>query len=108
VTGDDRFRDLFLEIMPMRDGEWPRLDRSFFDAERLTRRLQRPLLRAAGTRRRSRVPESLRASLAAGIQRATEQTVIRMAGSGARQPLFRGRVGIERAAGLGARALARI
>src|SRR5579871_5798023 len=36
AAGDDRFRDLFLEIMPMRDGEWPRLDRSFFDAERLT------------------------------------------------------------------------
>ena len=36
AAGDDRFRDLFLEIMPMRDGDWPRLDRSFFDAERLT------------------------------------------------------------------------
>src|ERR1700722_19124359 len=32
-VGDDRFRDLFLEIMSMRDGEWPHLDRSFFDAE---------------------------------------------------------------------------
>ena len=35
TAGDDRYRDLFLEIMPAHNGEWPRLDRSFFDAERL-------------------------------------------------------------------------
>ncbi len=32
ATGDDRFHDLFIEIMetvPVREGEWPRLDRSF-------------------------------------------------------------------------------
>src|SRR3984957_1038579 len=36
VNGDDRFRELFLEIMPAKPGEWPRIDRSFIDAERMT------------------------------------------------------------------------
>src|SRR5438034_5047273 len=36
VTGDDRFRDLFLEIMPVKTGDWSRMDRSFIDAERMT------------------------------------------------------------------------
>jgi carbamoyltransferase len=84
ASGDDRFRDLFLDIMPMRDGEWPRLDRSYFDAERLTHggfsaRLYERLGLADG----APVPESLRAPVAAGIQRATEHTIIRMAGQGA-------------------------
>jgi carbamoyltransferase len=82
-VGDGRLRDLFLEIMPMRDGDWPRLDRSFFDAERLTyggfsARFYERLGLADG----AAVPESLRAPLAAGVQRAVEQTVVRIAGSG--------------------------
>ncbi|HUE01122.1 MAG TPA: carbamoyltransferase C-terminal domain-containing protein [Bryobacteraceae bacterium] len=84
AAGDGRFRDLFLEIMPMRDGEWPRLDRFFFDAERLTgggfsARFYERLGVAAG----AAVPEPLRAPLAAGLQHAVEETVIRMAGVGA-------------------------
>ena len=35
VSGDDRYRELFLEIMPPHNDGWPRLDRSFFDADRL-------------------------------------------------------------------------
>ena len=82
ASGDDRFRDLFLEIMAVREGEWPRLDRSFFDAERLTQGgFSARFYERLGPRRRTPVPESLRAALAAGIQRATEQTVIRMAGA---------------------------
>jgi carbamoyltransferase len=92
--GDDRFRDLFLEMMPMRDGDWPRLDRSFFDAERLTyggfsARFYERLAIEEGT-----VPEALRAPLAAGIQRAIEQTVIRMAGEG-RNLCFAGGLGLN-------------
>jgi len=95
-VGDDRFRDLFLEIMPMRDGEWPRLDRSFFDAERLTRggfgaRFYERLGLAEG----AAVPDPLRAALAAGIQRAAEHAVVRMAGSGARHLCFAGGLGLN-------------
>src|SRR5260370_10128867 len=35
VTGDDRFRGLFLEIMPAKHGEWPRIDRSLLIAVRI-------------------------------------------------------------------------
>lgn len=83
AAGDDRFRDLFLEIMPMRNGEWPRLDRSFFDAERLTRGgFSARFYQRLGLEQGAPVPESLRAPLAAGIQRAIEDTAIRMAGTG--------------------------
>ena len=83
AAGDDRFRDLFLEIMPMRDGEWPRLDRSYFDAERLTHGgFSARFYERLGIAEGAAAPESLRAPLAAGIQRAIEQTVVRMAGSG--------------------------
>ena len=42
-----------------------------------------------------RFPKSLRAPLAAGIQRAVEQTVVRIAGSGARQLCFAGGLGLN-------------
>jgi carbamoyltransferase len=87
ATGDDRFHDLFIEIMetvPVREGEWPRLDRSFFDAGRLTQGgFSARFYQRLGLDDGAPVPESLRAALAAGVQRATEQTVIRMAGKGA-------------------------
>ena len=84
AAGDGRFRDLFLEIMPMRDGEWPRLDRSFFDAERLTGGgFSARFYERLGVADGAAVPEPLRAPLAAGLQRAVEETVIRMAGAGA-------------------------
>ena len=95
AAGDDRFRDLFLEIMPMRDGDWPRLDRSFFDAERLTGGgFSARFYERLGLEDGAAVPESLRASLAAGVQRATEQTVVRMAGSG-RNLCFAGGLGLN-------------
>jgi len=84
ASGDEQFRDLFLEIMPMRNGEWPRMDRSFFDAERLTHGgFSAKFYERLGLEDGASVPESLRAQLAAGIQRAVEQTVLQMAGSGA-------------------------
>ena len=84
AAGDDRFRDLFLKIMPMRDGEWPRLDRSFFDAERLTQGgFSARFYERLGLEDGAPVPKSLHAPLAAGIQRAVEDTAIRMAGAGA-------------------------
>jgi len=36
TSGDDRYRELFLEILSPRDGGWPRIDRTFFHGERLS------------------------------------------------------------------------
>jgi carbamoyltransferase len=83
AAGDDRFRDLFLEMMPMRGGEWPQLDRTFFDTERLTHGGFSPrFYKRLGLAEGAAVPDDLRAALAAGVQRAIEHTVVAMAGSG--------------------------
>lgn len=95
ASGDERYRDLFLEIMPMRDAEWPRLDRSFFDAERLTHGgFSARFYERLGLEDGAAVPEPLRAHLAAGIQHAVEETVIRMAGAG-RYLCFSGGLGLN-------------
>ncbi len=93
--GDDRFRELFLEIMPMRGGEWPRLDRSFFDAERLTQGgFSARFYERLGLEDGAPIPQELRAPVAAGIEQAVEQIVIRMAGEGG--PLcFAGGLGLN-------------
>jgi carbamoyltransferase len=82
VHGDDRFRELFLEILRPSDNG-PRLDRSFFSTERLKHggfgaRFYNRLELKEG----EPAPEALRPHIAAGIQRATEDAVIRMAGPG--------------------------
>jgi len=81
VHGDDRFRELFLEIMPFKPGEWPRIDRSFIDSERMTHGgFSAKFFERLGV---ADVPESMRAHIAAGLQRALECIVGEMAGSGA-------------------------
>jgi carbamoyltransferase len=83
VNGDDRFRDLFVDIMPVKPGEWPRIDRSFIDAERMTHGgFSEKFLARLGLSTANAVPEPLRAHVAAGLQRAIESTVLDMAGSG--------------------------
>ena len=83
VNGDDRFRDLFLEIMPVKPGEWPRIDRSFIDAERMTHGgFSEKFLARLGLSDAAGVPASMRANVAAGLQRAIESIVLEMAGSG--------------------------
>jgi len=95
ASGDDRYRDLFTEIMPMRDDDWPQLDRSFFDAERLTHGgFSGRFYERLGLEDGAPVPESLRASLAAGIQRAVEQTAVCMAGAG-KHLCFAGGLGLN-------------
>jgi carbamoyltransferase len=95
AAGDGRYRELFLEIMPPRDEGWPRLDRTFFDAERLSRggfnaRFFERLKLADG----AAIPESMRAHIAAGIQKAVEATVVAMAGKG-RNLCFAGGLGLN-------------
>jgi carbamoyltransferase len=83
AAGDDRFRSLFLEIMAAKAGEWPRIDRSFIDAERMTMGgFSEKFLARLGICASSGVPSALRAHVAAGLQRALESVVLEMAGSG--------------------------
>jgi len=82
VAGDTRYRDLFLEILCLSDSG-PRLDRSFFSTERLKHGgFSARFYERLGLKDGQAVPESLRAHLAAGIQKAVEAAVIRMAGKG--------------------------
>ena len=73
ACGDDRFRDLFLEILPPRDGGWPRLDRSFFDAERSSHGgFSAKFYERLGLADGAAIPEALRPHVAAGMQQAVE------------------------------------
>jgi carbamoyltransferase len=81
AAGEDRYRNVFLEILRGPDGEWPRLDRSYFDAERMTHGgFSGKFFERIGLSDRAPIPESQRAALAAGLQRAIETTVAAMAG----------------------------
>ncbi len=82
-AGDDRFVSLFEELMSSGRADWPRSDRSYFDEDRLghggfSERFYQRLGLADG----APVPEPLRAHVAAGLQRALERIVVRMAGEG--------------------------
>jgi carbamoyltransferase len=82
VGGDGRYRDLFLEILCLSDSG-PRLDRSFFSTERLNRGgFSARFYERLGLKDAAPVPEELRPHIAAGIQKAVEAAVIRMAGKG--------------------------
>ncbi len=82
VAGDDRFRDLFLEILGLTD-HGPRIDRGFLSTERLRHGGFGPRLYARlGLQDGDAVPEDLRAHVASGVQMAVEAAVIRMAGKG--------------------------
>src|SRR5580704_17774208 len=94
VHGDDRFKDLFFEILALSDHS-PRLDRSYFTSERFSRggfstRFYERLGLSAG----APVPDALRPHIAAGLQRAVEAAVVRMAGEG-RNLCFAGGLGLN-------------
>jgi carbamoyltransferase len=83
TAGDDRFRELFLEILSFRGPDWPRIDRSFFDGHRLTRGgFSAKFYQRIGLSDDAAIPASMQAPLAAGLQRAVEKVVLDMAGSG--------------------------
>src|SRR5262249_26670634 len=82
VCGDGRFEALFEEILCVSDSG-PCLDRSFFSTGRLRRGGFGPrFYERLGLRDGPAIPEARRARLAAGIQRAVERAVLRMAGQG--------------------------
>lgn len=82
VSGDDRFRSLFLEILCLGDSG-PRIDRSYYSGERLKHgRFSARFYERLGLKDGDPIPDELRAHVAAGAQRAVEDAAIRMAGSG--------------------------
>jgi len=83
MAGDDRYRELFLEILSPRDTGWPRLDRTFIHGERMSGGgFSGKFYSRLGLREGAAIPEELKAPLAAGLQRALEAVVIEMAGRG--------------------------
>ncbi|MBZ5626515.1 MAG: carbamoyltransferase [Acidobacteriia bacterium] len=82
VTGDDRYRDLFLDLLCLSDAG-PRIDRSYFGTERLHHGgFSARFYDRLGLKDGDPIPEDQRAQVAAGIQRAVEVAAIRMAGAG--------------------------
>jgi len=82
-TSDDgrEYQALFEEIMG--HGDWPSMDRSYFDADRLTQGgFSEKFYRRLGLEDGAAIPEKTRAAIAAGLQHAVEDAVLRMAGSG--------------------------
>jgi carbamoyltransferase len=76
--GDDRFMPLFTRIIG--DGNWPSLDQSWFDRDRLSHGgFSSKFYDGLGLEEGAAVPEALRPNVAAGLQRATEAAVLRMA-----------------------------
>ena len=102
MRGDDRYKDLFLEILAL-SGNGPRLDRSYFASQRFSRggfsarfydRLGLRPEEAEAEAGAEVIPEAMRPHIAAGIQRAVEAAVIRMAGAG-RNLCFAGGLGLN-------------
>ncbi len=83
TSGDDRFVELFEEILGTHAGDWPRHSRTFFDSHRLgSGGFSARLYKALGIDDGAEIPGQLRAHVSAGVQRASERAVIGMAGSG--------------------------
>jgi carbamoyltransferase len=82
VAGDDRYKDLFLEVLcPSETG--PRLNRTFFSTERLKRGgFGSSFYDRLELKDGEPIPERLRPHVAAGVQGAVEAAVLRMAGQG--------------------------
>ena len=82
VAGDDRFRDLFLEMLNLSDTGL-RVDRGFFSVESPHRGGFGPrFYERLGLADGAEIPEPLRAHVAAGVQRAVELAAIQLAGPG--------------------------
>jgi carbamoyltransferase len=79
TSGDDRFTPLFREILAATG----RLDDSFFDGNRAASgRFSAKFFERLGVDQGSPIPAALAASVAHGLQRAIEETVLAMAGEG--------------------------
>ena len=93
ASGDARFVHIFEEILGV--GDWPKPDRSWFDRDRLSMGgWSSRLYDALGIPEDQLVPARLQPHIAAGIQRATERVVARMAG-GAKRVCLAGGLGLN-------------
>ncbi|HYO80703.1 MAG TPA: carbamoyltransferase C-terminal domain-containing protein [Bryobacteraceae bacterium] len=94
TAGDDRYVELFDRILGG-DGDWPKVDRSWFQTDSgsptgWSERIHTTL----GTNPGVPIPESLATHVAAGVQRATERAVVRMA-RGAKRLCLGGGLGLN-------------
>jgi len=81
--GDDRFVPLFKQVLGATADGWPSFDRTFFHGERVRHGgFSARLYQELGLQDGAEAPEALKAHVAAGAQRALEDCVLRMAGSG--------------------------
>ncbi|HET8549263.1 MAG TPA: carbamoyltransferase C-terminal domain-containing protein [Bryobacteraceae bacterium] len=79
--GDDRFVPLFTEIIG--EGAWPALDQTWFDRDRLSHGgFSSRLYERIGLGDGQSASDALKPHIAAGVQRAIEAAVMRMAGVG--------------------------
>ncbi len=75
----EQFLPLFEELLG--SGDWPCINRSFFDSDRLSQGgFSEKFYSRLGLDDGAEIPEQLRAPLAAGLQHAIENVVLRMAG----------------------------
>ncbi len=84
-TADDgaSYLPLFEEILG--SGEWPSINLTYFDADRLSQGgFSEKFYRQVGLADGADIPEKMKAPLAAGLQHAIERAVLRMAGPGAK------------------------
>ncbi len=82
VCGDSRYRELFLEILNVCEAG-PRIDHSFFSTDRVQKGgFGSRFYQRLGLQDGEAIPEPMRAHVAAGMQKALETAVIRMAGKG--------------------------
>jgi carbamoyltransferase len=82
VSGDERYRELFTEILHVSNGGL-RIDRKYFSTERLSNGgFSAAFYERLGMKEQSAIPESLRPHVAAGLQRAVEDAAIALAGEG--------------------------
>jgi carbamoyltransferase len=79
----ESYLPLFDEILG--SAEWPAINRTYFDADRLSQGgFSEKFYRRIGLADGADIPETMKAPLAAGLQRAVERAVLRMAGPGGR------------------------
>ncbi|MGI8991956.1 MAG: carbamoyltransferase family protein [Bryobacteraceae bacterium] len=84
VAGEPRFRDLFLDMLFAGEGATPQLDSAFFDAARLSNGgFSGKFFARLGLGDSAPIPDEMRADIAASLQLAIEETVLRIAGKGA-------------------------
>ncbi len=79
ASGDERFAPVFRELV----SDAARLDRSFFDGNRLTAGgFSAKFFNCLGLPEGAKVPATLTASVARGLQKTVEETVLALAGEG--------------------------